>query len=211
LTRKARRSCPALHQTICAVCCGTKRQVEIACPSDCGYLATARVHPPAAVARQRERDFRFALPLLHKLPDRAYQLLLVLQVVVRRHRGAALPPLHDSTVADAAQSLAATLETATRGIIYEHQAASLPAQRLVIDLKAALDAAAGQAGPGLERDAALALRRIEEGARKARHELGGANGSETEYLDFLDRLPGEVDEASGPGALGRRRPGGGRP
>ena len=40
--RNARRACPALGHLICAVCCGTKRLTEIACPSDCGYLATAR-------------------------------------------------------------------------------------------------------------------------------------------------------------------------
>src|SRR4029079_6022625 len=44
--RRARRGCPALGKQICAVCCGTKRLVEIQCPSDCAYLATAREHPP---------------------------------------------------------------------------------------------------------------------------------------------------------------------
>ena len=36
--RKAKRACPALNRHICAVCCGTKRLVEINCPADCVYL-----------------------------------------------------------------------------------------------------------------------------------------------------------------------------
>lgn len=198
-TRKAKRACPALGRDICPVCCGTKRIVEIACPADCGYLVSARAHPAAAVTRQRERDFRFVLPLLEKLPERSYQLLLLFQLVVKRHRKDALPPLADATVAEAAGTFAATLETAARGIIYEHQAPSIPAQRLVAELRAALDAASREAGrPGLERDAAAALRRLEQGARTAKAALGdeGAGGHGHEYLDFLERLPAELASAS---------------
>ena len=54
--RKARRECPALRQTICTVCCATKRLVEINCPSECPHLASAREHPAAAVRRRQERD-----------------------------------------------------------------------------------------------------------------------------------------------------------
>jgi hypothetical protein len=53
--RRARRACPALGKQICAVCCGTKRLVEIQCPSDCVYLAVSREHPPAAVVRGAAR------------------------------------------------------------------------------------------------------------------------------------------------------------
>ena len=41
---------------ICAVCCGTKRLVQISCPSDCPYLASAREHPPAVLVRQQQHD-----------------------------------------------------------------------------------------------------------------------------------------------------------
>jgi hypothetical protein len=156
------------------------------------YLATARAHPPAAVARQRERDFRLAYPLVEKLTERAYELLLVFHAVVRRHRKAALPPLVDGDVAEAAKALAATFETAERGIIYEHQAASLQAQRLVRDWTGSLTSVQSRLGAGFERDAVIALRRIEQGARQASEVLGE---SQAAYLDFLDRLPGEIDDA----------------
>ncbi len=36
--RKAQRPCPALGQSICSLCCGSKRQKEIACEPTCQYL-----------------------------------------------------------------------------------------------------------------------------------------------------------------------------
>jgi hypothetical protein len=42
--RRERRFCPALHDRICAVCCGTEREVTLDCPSDCVYLQQARQH-----------------------------------------------------------------------------------------------------------------------------------------------------------------------
>ena len=44
----------------------------------------------------------------------------------------------DADVADAAGALAATYETSARGVIYEHQTQSLPAERLRSELRAAL-------------------------------------------------------------------------
>ena len=41
-TRKEKRFCPAVHERICAVCCGKEREVTLDCPSDCPYLRQAR-------------------------------------------------------------------------------------------------------------------------------------------------------------------------
>src|SRR6185295_5439882 len=65
-TRKARRSCPALGQSICPVCCGTKRLTEIRCPRDCVYLTSAVEHPPAAAVRQQQED---TAQLIHSTRD----------------------------------------------------------------------------------------------------------------------------------------------
>ena len=43
-TRKEKRFCPAVHDRICAVCCGTEREVTLDCPADCTYLQQARSH-----------------------------------------------------------------------------------------------------------------------------------------------------------------------
>src|SRR5512133_3975440 len=65
--RAARRACPAVGREICPVCCGTKRLVEIACPSDCGYLAAAQSHPAAIVRRQQQHDLIFMTALMKGL------------------------------------------------------------------------------------------------------------------------------------------------
>src|SRR5919204_2859776 len=128
--RRARRACPGIGRQICAVCCGTKRLTEIACPPTCAYLSSARAHPPAVVQRQQERDFEFLLPRISDLSETQYRLLITLQALILRQADQAIPPVTDADVADACATTAATLETARKGIIYEHQAASVPAQRL---------------------------------------------------------------------------------
>src|SRR5215467_207300 len=40
--RAGKRYCPAIAEQICAVCCGTKREIEIDCPSSCSYLKANR-------------------------------------------------------------------------------------------------------------------------------------------------------------------------
>lgn len=40
--RKPRRSCPGVNGDICAICCGTEREVTVNCPLDCEYLQGAR-------------------------------------------------------------------------------------------------------------------------------------------------------------------------
>ena len=42
--RKEKRFCPALHDRICAQCCGEQREVTLDCPSECPYLQQARQH-----------------------------------------------------------------------------------------------------------------------------------------------------------------------
>ena len=42
--RKEKRFCLALHDRICAQCCGEQREVTLECPSECPYLQQARLH-----------------------------------------------------------------------------------------------------------------------------------------------------------------------
>ena len=182
--RKGRRACPALAGLICPTCCGTKRLIEITCAADCAYLATAQHHPPAVVQRRHEREARFLVPLIHDLSDRQQQLFLLIQSAIARHRPATLPPLTDLDVADAASALAATLETERRGIIYEHHASSLPAQRLEQDLIVAVESHRKNGRPSLIRDLVTALRRTERASRDASRVLDG--GDDT-YLNLVER------------------------
>lgn len=181
--RKAKRACPALGRQICTVCCGTKRLVEIRCPSDCGYLSSSRSHPPAVVQRQQEIDRTMFLPLLQGLSERQARLFLMFGAGVVRHQSDLLQKLVDDDIAQAAGALAATLETASRGIVYDHRPASLPAERLMSELKALFAEVAKNAGTAIERDAGIALRRIEQAAKT----MSGA-GSGNDLQQLLGRV-----------------------
>lgn len=184
--RKGRRECPALRQTICSVCCGTKRLGEIQCPGDCGYLTSSREHPAAVVRRQQERDVAAILPTIRHLTERQYQLFFLFQTLIARHVPDGFSRLVDDDVADAASAFAATLETAGRGVIYEHPPQSLLAQRLVTEMKTMLAQMKEQGATVYDREAAIVLRAIEQGAREIRKTSGTAGDGA--YLEVLSRL-----------------------
>ena len=183
-SRKEKRFCPALGQTICPVCCGTKRLTEIQCPDTCTYLTSAREHPAAVVKRQQEHDLAILLPTLHGLTERQYQLFFLFQSLIARHTPEGFARLVDDDVAEAAATMASTLETAARGVIYEHAAQSLPAQRLANEMKTMLAEMRQQGATVYDREAAIALRAIEKGARETRKTEPG----DTAYLTLMARL-----------------------
>ena len=191
--RRAGRECPAIGRRICAVCCGTKRQVEINCPPDCSYLRSSQTHPPAVVQRQQERDMLFVLPMMQGLTTRQQEILVLVQGFLRTERPDAAA-LVDDDVARAARALAETYETASRGIIYEHVAALPAAARLGADIKALIERTRGQGITIRDADVAAALRRIERAAEAAAKALpGGA----TAFLGLLKRVlrdPGPTDQ-----------------
>ena len=162
--RKAKRDCPALGKRICAVCCATKRLKEINCPDTCVYLTSARSHPPAIVQRRQERDLGFLLPLISDLTEPQASLVLLFRSALLNQAAQAIPAVLDVDVAEAAAAVAATLETARKGVISQHEPTSIPAQRLATVFReavAALNAEAGSRIARLETDVARALRAIE--------------------------------------------------
>jgi hypothetical protein len=87
--------------------------------------------------------------------------------------------------------VAATLETAGKGIIYEHRAVAIPAQRISDLISAAIQdlvTRAGSDGARLERDAAKALRALERTAREARKELPDGTRPDTSWLALASRI-----------------------
>ena len=124
------------------------------------------------------------LPLLQGLSERQARVFLMLASVTARYQGDVLQKLVDEDIAQAAGALAATLETSSRGIVYEHQPSSLTAARLMGELKALIDDVSKNAGSAIERDAAIALRRIEHAAKMMVTIRPNAN----ELQQFLNRV-----------------------
>jgi hypothetical protein len=180
------------------VCCATKRLVEIRCPSDCVYLAAAREHPSAAAVRQHQHDAATMMHAMRDLNQRQSQLFVVVATFLVRYQAPELQPLVDDDVSEAAAALAATFETASRGVIYDHRPASLSAERLASSLKPVLVEAGAGGGSVFERDAGVVLRRFEEAVR----ELRAPDASNRRaFLDLLVRITAGTDSSGKPGEL----------
>jgi len=159
--------------------------VEIRCPSDCAWLATAREHPAAVVVRQQQRDLGLLAQAVHDLSESQSQLFLFVLTFLSRYEPADLQRIVDEDVADALGALASTYETAARGVIYEHRPSSLPAERLAAALKPAIAEAGKGSRSAFERDAAVVLRRIGEAIANGR--ASGADRPRA-FLDLVGRV-----------------------
>lgn len=198
-SRKARRSCPALGKKICAICCGTKRQIQITCPSDCSYLQSSTAHPPAAIQRQQERDLKFLLPTLQGLTDRQHQILFMVQSFLRIDRSDVLS-VKDSDVQQAASALAKTYETASRGILYEHSPPTVTGQRLAKEISDFIEAKRSDGTRLSDIDLAVAMRRLETAAQTAKTSLASHDDSDdisdSSYVSLLRRVLKDPDSDS---------------
>jgi hypothetical protein len=176
-------------QDICAVCCGTKRIVEIACPATCIYLEHAHRHPAASVKRQQESDLTVLMAALGRVSEVQLQLFFVIQTsILKFHtsaRAEGTAPLTDADVAQAAGAVAATFETATRGVVYEHQAQSMIAEGLRRELTTVLQEVGRGAGSRFEREAAEVLRGIERGAA---HQTLPPGAGPLDYMSVVARV-----------------------
>jgi hypothetical protein len=195
--RPTKRACPALRQDICAVCCATKRLVEIACPEDCRYLESAQRHPAAAVRRQLDADVTMLMSAVGRLSEQQLQVFFLLQSMVLAHQPEGLARLQDADVALAAGALAGSLESASKGVIFEEATGSLVAEGLRRALKTAVDEITKGGGSRAEREVAAVLRGIERGAR---HEGGTLGDEPTSYLDLVGRIFQKRPQKPGDGA-----------
>lgn len=124
--RKAERFCPAKGEKICAVCCGTEREVTMDCPFDCVYLAAAHRYED-----EQKRSIPGDTPLLGvQIPEEVVhthqQLVAALAFSIAKFC-AAQASATDTDVLGAIAALAETYKTLDSGIVYENSpAASLP-------------------------------------------------------------------------------------
>ncbi len=125
-SRPAKRRCPAKHAVICPVCCATKREVEIECPSDCVYLRQGQTYGRSAAEDLPPRPSReFSQQFRRK---NAVFVTAFADAIVRQR--ASDPSLLDQDVRDAFAALAATVRTLDSGIYYE----TLPENRDALGL-----------------------------------------------------------------------------
>jgi hypothetical protein len=125
--RKPERFCPAKAERICAVCCGTEREVSIDCPSDCAYLLSAHryedQHPRALPADTPLQEVRLKSDIVHN-----HQQLLSAMAFAIAKFCSSQPAAADADVLAAIQALAEGYKTLLSGIVYE-QPPAIPVQR----------------------------------------------------------------------------------
>jgi hypothetical protein len=136
--RKEGRFCPAKAEKICAVCCGTEREVTIDCPADCGYLAAAHRYED-----QNKRSIPADTPFLEeRIPEgtlHVHQPLMAALAFTAAKACVNGPSATDSDVLAALTALAESYKTLISGIYYE-KVPHIPVQREIYSaLKALLD------------------------------------------------------------------------
>ena len=183
--RPTKRACPALRQEICSVCCATKRLVDIQCTEDCRYLEAGQRHPAAVVKRQIDRDVTLLMASIGRLTEQQLQLFFLLQSMVLSYKPDGLARLVDGDVALATGALAGSLETASKGVIFEEATTSVVAEGLRRAIKPVIEEITKNSGSRAEREVAVVLRAMERGAQ---HEGGLIPGGETSYLDLVSRV-----------------------
>jgi len=190
--RRGKRACPARGEAICSQCCGTKRRVEIDCPSDCVYLDGA--HAGAWNGRSADRDARRVGPFLEGLTE-AQGRLVLLSLVGLTAMGTRRRELDDRLLKEAVAALRKTVETREKGILYEHQAEDARAQGLAHDLALLFEArdAEGRSHTPADRDLKAALSCLERAVEATIREGESARA----FLDTAARLAARLGPPPG--------------
>jgi len=134
--RKEKRYCPAIHDKICAICCGTEREVRFDCPSDCVYLQEARRRelPRSLEALDPEPLFpkvEVRQQLMYEREPLIAGLSFALARVARDDRA-----LHDRDLLSALQVLGRRYQTLVdSGLHYAEPVTSPPQQTILAELE----------------------------------------------------------------------------
>ena len=125
--RKAARYCPAKGEKICAVCCGTEREVTISCPASCAYLVAAHryedEHKRALPEGTPFLDERIPQEILH-----THQQLMAALAFQSAKFASNEPSTADPDVLASLATLAGTYKTLQSGLLYE-KVPEIPVQR----------------------------------------------------------------------------------
>jgi hypothetical protein len=186
-TRRPRRSCPAVHGEICALCCGESREVTLDCPLDCPYLEESRRHqrepeldPEKIPNRDVEITEQFAA-------DNAPLFNLIGRALARITLSS--PGSTDYDTREALDAMTRTYRTLESGLIYETRPANLIAAEIQQRLRGEVEEARKQL---LERQGMETVRDTDVLGVLVmfqRLELGRNNGRPRgrAFIDFLRR------------------------
>ncbi len=115
--RRARRHCPAVHGDICAICCGTEREVSLSCPLECEYLQEAhRREKPVPIDDTQIPDPDIAVTEEFL---RDHEELLLFCMVSLVEAALRISSATDADALEALDALIKTYRTTESGLLYE--------------------------------------------------------------------------------------------
>jgi cell fate (sporulation/competence/biofilm development) regulator YmcA (YheA/YmcA/DUF963 family) len=189
--RKGKRYCPAKNTLICAVCCGTKRIIEIDCPSDCVYLKTGRERVASEVFIKQYQKADAKKMKYWELCRTFPALFTNLEKHLVAYRKL-FKDLTDAQVLEAISLLLKSYETEAKGVIYQYKAYQAEIQGLVDRLTKTIEEARrrpDEYGPLTTTHIVDCIKAIKEQLKFHVEE----NISPTGFLDFITPFHPEVN------------------
>src|SRR5450755_2306621 len=135
--RRAKRACPAVGGDICAICCGTEREVSLSCPLDCDYLEEAhhREHPlPITEKELLNLDVEVTEDFIGEHEELLLFCVYSLVQAALRTAGAV-----DTDVLTALEAMVKTHKTLDSGLVYETVSENLIATAIQRPFSASLN------------------------------------------------------------------------
>jgi hypothetical protein len=117
--RPSKRFCPARGERICAICCGTHREVTIDCSRECTHLISARRYEiehrkPIVPNAIPFPDLEFSPEILRRHPEALSAIGLAILEFAQQNGGVC-----DPEILTALRALAETYRTLETGIYFE--------------------------------------------------------------------------------------------
>ena len=137
------------------------------------------------VKKQIDADVTVLMATIGRLSEHQLQLFFLLQSMVLSYTPDGLARVTDADVALAAGALASSLETASKGVIFEESTGSMVAEGLRRAMRPLIDEVIKGAGSRAEREVAIVLRGME---RAARHDGHLIPPGDTSYLELVARV-----------------------
>jgi len=186
-SRKAKRFCPAKGGQICPVCCGTKREIEIDCPSDCVYLHAGREYETTKLARTSLPPRRTERLWEASFLNAHYPLMMaVSQVIVGfRHRS---PELADVDLQATLDSLLQTFNTLEKGIYYDSAPDRMIQKELYLGIKQFLEGPAEGRGVSQSRPKPRQILDVLQFMKELSAEITLPRPKSRAFLDHLESV-----------------------
>lgn len=137
--RKAKRPCPAKDSSICALCCGEKRVLELNCPETCEYLRVGRENESAEFSKRLRNQDALQQEKSRRILAENQDVVGRLEYSIAQQRLISRD-LSDNDVSTAVDILLDAYRTEDKGVLYERKSDDLRVETLRRELREVVEA-----------------------------------------------------------------------